>query len=109
MATDQKYERVCAGDVEIGDRIARARSHAFLTVLDKRVTAVAVKLTCERGWVLRPRQSMMLWCETPRKPEELAHVPIDQQTPSEQATSQPFNARRDSNEYARAAQARTRA
>lgn len=64
MSDTAKYERVKAEDVEIGDKIARARTHTFREVLDKRVTAVAVRLTCDRGWMIRPRRDMMLWRET---------------------------------------------
>jgi hypothetical protein len=62
--TQPNYERVKAEDVQVGDRIARARTHTFRMVIDKRVTTVAVRLFCDRGWVIRPRRDMMLWRET---------------------------------------------
>lgn len=59
-----QYEKVQAGDIQPGDRVARARTHPFLTVRSAEHGATSVRLRYEdHGGSDRPRKTAQWWRE----------------------------------------------
>lgn len=62
-AVNVSHERITAADVQVGDRIARAKTHAFCEVRAVDPTGVSVWITLERVGRIRPRATAKLWRE----------------------------------------------
>lgn len=66
-AEGRQYERVAAGDIQVGDRVARARTHTFVKVAAINRGVTAVRLLDEHGaTIARPRKTAQLWRITER-------------------------------------------
>lgn len=55
------YERITAGDVQPGDRIARAKTHRFRLVTRIEEGPVSVRFTYDSGGADRPRKAAAWW------------------------------------------------
>jgi hypothetical protein len=55
------YERIEAGQIQVGDRVARARNHQFFRVVGVSAGEKAVRLLCHDGGSVRPRKSALWW------------------------------------------------
>ncbi len=62
-ATSVVCARVLAGDIEVGDRVARRRSQEFLAVVRLRRLVATVRLEFEDGSIDWPRQEAFWWCQ----------------------------------------------
>lgn len=63
--TAQQYERVPAGEIRPGDRVARSRTHPFHTVTAIERTPTCVWLSLEGAGRSRPRLTASWWREVP--------------------------------------------
>lgn len=55
-------ERITAGEIQVGDHVARARSHTFARVASIAPGAAAVRLMYDRGrTIARPRKTALWW------------------------------------------------
>lgn len=61
---NQLYERITCEQVEVGDRIARAKTHPFYPVVDIREGEKSRRLLF-RQHAIRPNRSQKLWRLTP--------------------------------------------
>jgi hypothetical protein len=58
----EEYERVEAGQIQVGDRVARTRTHPFVTVAAIRHGRTAVRLLNEHGaTIARPQKTASWW------------------------------------------------
>jgi hypothetical protein len=57
--------RVTAGDIQVGDRVARSRGMAFLEVVELKRLVVTVRLHFEDGSIDWPRLDASWWRELP--------------------------------------------
>ncbi|MGA2166267.1 MAG: hypothetical protein ABSH36_17625, partial [Solirubrobacteraceae bacterium] len=58
----EQYERVEAGQIQVGDRVARARTHPFVTVAAIRHGRTAVRLLNEHhATIARPQKTASRW------------------------------------------------
>jgi hypothetical protein len=58
--TSTQYERIEAGDIQPGDRVARARSHPFQQVAATSVGPVSITLQFDRDFA-RPHRTAKWW------------------------------------------------
>lgn len=65
---DEQYERVAAGDIQVGDRVARARTHPFVRVAAVRHGSSAVRLLGEHGATIARPQKTAPWWRVAKKP-----------------------------------------
>jgi hypothetical protein len=62
LGDSEQYERVAAGDIQVGDRVARARTSPFVTVAVIRHGSTAVRLLNEHGaTIARPQKTASWW------------------------------------------------
>jgi hypothetical protein len=60
--SETTYERITAGEIQIGDRVARSRTHHFDRVSGLAGGPVSVTLLDENGRILaRPRRTAKWW------------------------------------------------
>ncbi len=58
----EQYEHIDAGDIQVGDRVARARTHPFVKVAAIRHGSTAVRLLNEHGaTIARPQKTASWW------------------------------------------------
>ncbi len=55
------YERIEASQIQVGDRVARARNHQFFRVVGVSAGEKAVRLLCHDGGSVRPRKTALWW------------------------------------------------
>lgn len=57
------YERILAGDIKPGDKVARARTHTFCEVESVRFGAKAIRLHFDGAEDARPQQTARWWIQ----------------------------------------------
>lgn len=63
LNASRTFERIVAGNIKPGDKVARARTHTFQTVASVSPGATSVYIEYEHGNRDRPRKGAFWWRE----------------------------------------------